>query len=367
MPDLPLELIEEVVEHIGRTHRKTLKAASVSARCFLVPCQKALFSHIGLRWGGPNSPGKRLLHTLQVSPHLATYVRNLGIFDDNGDEDEYVGQGEEWQCTHMDWLPRDQDAADLLEFLAGLGQLTEFQCWLSRKAEYWDSLPTKTKTSIVSLCSAPSLSRLVVKSVPLLLVDFKAGPTLEDMQVRFDDQGYYVSKPTPSTYPLVKLQSLTLLGNEEALDYAVGRIDMAHLRQLKIIEDMMGEPELGRVLPLCRSLETLVTPSSGRSSLTSKREIILILVHRESPSKSQRASPCLPLSFDQPDVPEVGHHRRSRGGSGPAPFNASLQLAGHISDAKPAANHRDRKPLPNCPGVSNVARRPFRSGVGVCR
>ncbi|KAH6916130.1 hypothetical protein BKA70DRAFT_479794 [Coprinopsis sp. MPI-PUGE-AT-0042] len=261
-PKLPTELIEDVVEHIGLIHRETLKTASISAKCFLVPCQKALFCHIGLHYGGRNSPAKRLLGRLRVSPHLGTYVRFLGVFDAKGEEDELIGQGEEWSETHMDWLTRDQGAGNLLEILAGLGQITVFQCWLSRKTEYWDSLPTKAKTSIVSLCSAPSLSKLVVKSVPLQLVDFDPGPALKEMQIRFSDEEY--QQPTASSTHLpVKLESLTLLGNEGTLDFAVGRIDLAYLRSLEIIEDMMGEPNLAKVLSLCRSLETLVTPSSA--------------------------------------------------------------------------------------------------------
>jgi hypothetical protein len=268
----------------------------------------------------------------------------------------------------MDWLVRDQAAADLLGILAEVGRIIAFQCWLSCEVGYWDSLPAKTKTAIISLCAAPSLSHLAIKSVPLLSVDFKAGPALKRMQLELDTKGYHTSQPPPpSTNPLVKLHTLTLLGTEETFDFAVGRIDLAHLRALKVVKDSMAEPTLGRVLALCHSLETLVTPSFCRFIRTIISETMLIRVDCESPPQSHRARPCLPIALDRVEESRPVDWTIPRGSPRPALFDVSLQPNEYAAISKRSRNHLDQKPdISNRIGIPLMARRTPRLGVEVC-
>jgi hypothetical protein len=298
MPSLPTDLLEKVVQHLDWDHdRNTLGAAALSAKCFLVPCQKILFYLLDLSRGGPNSPAMRLLELFRVSPHLAAYVRFTAVIDVVFFFMGARPKKKDWEDGRIDWLVQDPAAADLLGILAEVGRTTTFYCCLSSKTGYWDSLPAKTKAAIVSLCSSSSLSRLIVDSVPLLSVDFKAGPALKHMNVQLEDKGYHASRPLPpSTHPLPKLHSLTILGTEATFDFAVGRTDLAHLQHLEVVKDTIAAPKLGRVLSLCHSLETLIIPSSCRFICMMNWDSMLT---RSDCSKSssvaarQTQSPCL--------------------------------------------------------------------------
>ncbi|KAH6916128.1 hypothetical protein BKA70DRAFT_1254794 [Coprinopsis sp. MPI-PUGE-AT-0042] len=228
---LPLELLCEVVEHLDpEDDAKTLQATSVTAKVFRAPSQRALFEWICL--GGPGTPssGKpasRLLRIFSHSPSLASYVKQLSIYDyDSKDQDQ------------SRWVMQDEDLPKIILLLRDLGNVRLFLCsFKSQLLNYWGCLPEATKTALSTMCSCPSLRELVTSSIPTsALLSFP--PHLTELRLReaVEEISDVDSRPGQVTNDMVKtapvLNTLETTVDEDFIRFLIGPARVLNLGQL---------------------------------------------------------------------------------------------------------------------------------------
>lgn len=152
VPDLPTELFDEIFNFF-KEDPGTLKACTLISRRTLQAAQHHLFSDITLHAHYPSrfclNSYQHFLRLICESPHLATYVRHLSIFEDCR-KIEYRLDG---PC-YFPWLP-DSTCQSLPNLIEQLNNLEWFTFRSSTRAVHWHQLPIDLQSTIQALFTLP--------------------------------------------------------------------------------------------------------------------------------------------------------------------------------------------------------------------
>ena len=246
---LPPELYSEIINHLWNS-KTALLACSIAARSFTVAAQKQLFSHIVLR--GPKKPiaiwdiggsAENFKQLLENSPHIATYVRYLEIFDTPRLYGALDTIGTE-QTTEEEWLSKDT----CLPFCLGLLRLLKAFVIQYRYGpnNKWSSMPEALFVAFHNLLKQPSLTYVELQYVPINLVYRSMGPNLKHVafhDCRLDHR-INVINPQIESSELTQLTSLSIESDFHILDAlplfvqdATRRFDISKLKRLVISLD----------------------------------------------------------------------------------------------------------------------------------
>ncbi|KAH6916129.1 hypothetical protein BKA70DRAFT_1254795 [Coprinopsis sp. MPI-PUGE-AT-0042] len=273
MSQLPTELIEEIVNHIPSFRREdVLRQASLVCRAFRGPCQRALFTRLLLTYNNDlakEKPGSKLLQIFRETPILATYVQQVTLID-----------------ARYDWpmLADDVGLSEVLVLLADSGNVTVFQCALSKEAR--GGMPSGILEAITALSGTPGLIEGEFSYVPLRTIRLRAN-NLAKLNLRSREDEEWITQHTQGLAPVLPRPQVTALELHlhealiefimdpthgidltalEELHFRGARIPGNIMRPLLACEKTLGSLRIGdyRILSLLgSSLVNLVTLSVG--------------------------------------------------------------------------------------------------------
>jgi hypothetical protein len=224
MPQLPTELIEEIVHQIPVFRREdALRQASLVCRAFRGPCQRALFTRLLFTYNNDlttGKPGSKLLQIFRETPILSTYVQQVTIID-----------------ARYDWskLADDADLAGVLLLLADLGNVTVFQCALAKEAR--GGMPPKILQAISALSGTPGLAEGEFSFVPMPMIQLRTR-RLSKLTLRCLEDEEWTPQDIQNTEPVLprpQVKALELHLNEALLDFAM---DPTHGVDLTALEEL---------------------------------------------------------------------------------------------------------------------------------
>jgi len=263
---LPPELYSEIINHLWNS-KTALLACSIAARSFTVAAQKQLFSHIVLR--GPKKPvaiwdiggsAENFKQLLENSPHIATYVRYLEIFDTPRIYGALDTIGTE-PTSKEEWLSKDTCLPFCLELLRLLKAFViQYRYGPTNK---WSSMPEVLVIAFLNLLKQPSLIYVELQCVPINLVHRGVGPNLKHFVLhdgRTEDR-IDIINPQNASSELTQLTSLSIESGFHILDAialivedATRRFDISKLKRLAISLDgeaSLAHPLVARFLQSC--------------------------------------------------------------------------------------------------------------------
>jgi hypothetical protein len=139
---LPQELIDTIIENLGEW---ALRSCSLVCSSWLLSTRRRLFPRIVLVPPHNSGPrpllyGQRLHNLLLKSPHIATYIRELELYEGQSIKD-------------LAWIGSDQSLPLVLGMLKDLTRIE------LRRLE-WNTLPPALRQSIQNVLALPSLQFL---------------------------------------------------------------------------------------------------------------------------------------------------------------------------------------------------------------
>lgn len=172
-PALPPELLESVIDEVGRSNDiPTLRACALVCSTFVLRSQSHLFKTVDLDKSVPRHRYYRRFHNLLVSkPHIGTYVRYLRLGDDS--EDDYgLTKGKGGIGGHS-WL---SNAKTLPQTLSLLPRLEGFSLTFNSEMMDWNDIPPDIRLALEQVFFLPSLQCVSLEFItffpPKLLSSF---------------------------------------------------------------------------------------------------------------------------------------------------------------------------------------------------
>jgi len=189
---LPPEIHPEIVQYLW-DDKKALKACSTASSTFTASAQRHLFSQIIIR--GPLKPTKvqdiggspqNFKNLLDESPHIASYVDYLELFDDV----RFTSRSGLEPTTREEWLSTDTFLASCLNRLFNLkalviqyGNREDFDQTRWEEIRRWNEMPDALLSSILTLLHQPSLVYVDMKSAPINFILPGIGPNIRHVVV----------------------------------------------------------------------------------------------------------------------------------------------------------------------------------------
>jgi len=247
-PQIPQELIDRIVEELLEDE-DSLCACALTSRSFQVPSQKCLFHRIELyddkqhrnHWlaGSNNTLNlcERLYLLFQTSPHLASIIKDLAIFD----------PGDTW-LTEENSLPFILPLLTNLEKIYISGGLWEASLCI-------EDMPLMLKESLCATIHSPKITHVGFQGVEFSSVNnilsFLAGCTglksltLFSVDVTDEESDSDSGEPSGNQNLQCQLSSLSLFVKEPVLPRLVNWLTQSsslnHLRQFSFIAENTGQ------------------------------------------------------------------------------------------------------------------------------